>query len=450
MASISSQAPALRPGESPANTTQPESPDAVDLTDAFWSMLGSAIGSQPGGASSPVELGASREASKAFVDARAQTGSDGDPASRQAQEGSRARSLDTASKQTTAPEPVVQAQAQQVGSRGTGAGGADHAHRLAGTGRQTALEVEQQALRTPSSIDDGAALSKSATVRGGGDAQATPFAQQPVNTTHAASQQVPTGVPATAAVATQTAGIRATTPHQSSAQAAAGAKAAGTPTISGIQPTNAARSQATGFGRAAPSTPSGRPDQTAALRTQAINGLAAALRQKGGVVTLRLNPEGLGSLRIGMEVSGGKVTATLEATNDAARELLKGDLPQLRSALESRGLVVDRLTVATAERSGVGNQASQDAAADPGHEESEAQPRNAKDGDAGQRGGEGEPGGGAARGEQIARGEDAEDRDTTDADALSEDRAFAGNRGGALGYIEDGGAGMTLRIDAVA
>lgn len=94
-------------------------------------------------------------------------------------------------------------------------------------------------------------------------------------------------------------------------------------------------------GQSPPSAPSRTPEE--ALRAQAMRGLAGVLRQKGGTVTMRLAPEELGELRVRMKLDGSRVEARIEAGSDRARELLGGELPALRAALESQGLVVQRL-----------------------------------------------------------------------------------------------------------
>jgi Flagellar hook-length control protein FliK len=81
---------------------------------------------------------------------------------------------------------------------------------------------------------------------------------------------------------------------------------------------------------------------------QLSRGLAAALRQKGGTVTLRLQPEALGDLKIRMALEPGKVAARFEVSTDQARELLGRTMDSLRTALEARGLAVDRLEVQVA------------------------------------------------------------------------------------------------------
>ncbi len=102
--------------------------------------------------------------------------------------------------------------------------------------------------------------------------------------------------------------------------------------------------------------PRARPFETVAdhVAAQIGRGFAAALRQQGGTVLLRLEPDSLGTLRIRMDLEAGRVEATLEASSDRARRLLDDALPSLRSALEAHGLSVERLDVRLAERAGGG------------------------------------------------------------------------------------------------
>ncbi len=79
---------------------------------------------------------------------------------------------------------------------------------------------------------------------------------------------------------------------------------------------------------------------------QAMRGLAALLRNKGGRMTMRLAPEALGELRVSMRLEKDRVWAKIEASSDSARDLLKDQGGSLRSALEARGLRVERLEIA--------------------------------------------------------------------------------------------------------
>lgn len=77
----------------------------------------------------------------------------------------------------------------------------------------------------------------------------------------------------------------------------------------------------------------------------ALRGLAAALRQGGGTVTMRLAPEALGSLKVQITTHESKIIARFEASTDQARRLLSEHVESLRSAMESRGLTVDRIVI---------------------------------------------------------------------------------------------------------
>jgi len=93
-----------------------------------------------------------------------------------------------------------------------------------------------------------------------------------------------------------------------------------------------------------------KPTETdqARFAAQVSRGLAAALVQNGDGprnVTLRMHPESLGQVRVELGLEGQSVTARFEAATPEARDLLEQSLGALRTALESRGLHVERLHV---------------------------------------------------------------------------------------------------------
>lgn len=85
------------------------------------------------------------------------------------------------------------------------------------------------------------------------------------------------------------------------------------------------------------------------LASQIGRGLSAALKQKGGSVTLRLTPHALGALRVQIMIDGKEVVARLEATSPATREMLSQNLDVLKQALESRGLKAEQIQIAPLE-----------------------------------------------------------------------------------------------------
>ena len=60
---------------------------------------------------------------------------------------------------------------------------------------------------------------------------------------------------------------------------------------------------------------------------------------------LRLNPGFLGGMRVGVEVDGNSVVASLEATSADVREWIQRNEPVLRQALADQGLHLERLVI---------------------------------------------------------------------------------------------------------
>lgn len=88
------------------------------------------------------------------------------------------------------------------------------------------------------------------------------------------------------------------------------------------------------------------PDST--IQAQFARGLAAALKQRDGHVTLRLNPETLGNIRVDLSVQADRITASIAAADEQARRLLSADVVALRTALEATGLNVEHIEVVEA------------------------------------------------------------------------------------------------------
>ena len=89
----------------------------------------------------------------------------------------------------------------------------------------------------------------------------------------------------------------------------------------------------------------GLNDQDAPTAGRVIRGLTAMLQQRGGSMTMRLDPPALGQLRVQMTIARGVVTADFQPSTPEAQALLDRSIATLRSALESQGLTVERLTV---------------------------------------------------------------------------------------------------------
>ncbi len=101
---------------------------------------------------------------------------------------------------------------------------------------------------------------------------------------------------------------------------------------------------------APPSDPNRAQQSQDDFAAQLHRGFSAVLRQNGGSLTLRMQPEQLGDLTIRMDLQPGQVTADFEVGSDQARQLLTDHMTSLRSALEARGLSVDKLTVHVSDR----------------------------------------------------------------------------------------------------
>ena len=104
-----------------------------------------------------------------------------------------------------------------------------------------------------------------------------------------------------------------------------------------------------------------------------LTAVRGQLLPNGGDVAMRLDPPELGVLQIRMEVRDGTVTASFQAENAQAADLLTQGMTRLKQSLERAGIMVDRLSVqmtGPVERSGndrsAGDQASRDSSRDGG------------------------------------------------------------------------------------
>ncbi len=81
------------------------------------------------------------------------------------------------------------------------------------------------------------------------------------------------------------------------------------------------------------------------FEAQLQRGLAQVLRQSGGTLSLKLDPVDLGTVKVSLALSQGRVEGSIEASSERARGLLHEHLDTLKSSLEQRGITVDRLEV---------------------------------------------------------------------------------------------------------
>lgn len=153
--------------------------------------------------------------------------------------------------------------------------------------------------------------------------------------------------------------------------------------------------------------PSLDPAPTGRLAAKGIDILS---NQRGGAITMRLEPPALGQLRIQLQISQGAVVADFTAATPEARVLLEANLGMLRERLESQGLAVERMTV----HGGRGSESAPVATASHGGELRQDQGGSGSDArDRGDKsGGRQDAAGGESRGRRD--GEQGRDRDSRD------------------------------------
>lgn len=98
---------------------------------------------------------------------------------------------------------------------------------------------------------------------------------------------------------------------------------------------------------AAPPAESRFAEQNHATIVKAIHG---ELLPEGGTLRIRLDPPELGSMQVTVHLRDGQMAASFETSNDQATSVLSHSLSQLKSALESQGVQVDKLHVQQAPR----------------------------------------------------------------------------------------------------
>jgi flagellar hook-length control protein FliK len=83
---------------------------------------------------------------------------------------------------------------------------------------------------------------------------------------------------------------------------------------------------------------------------QIITALHGQLLPNGGSMQIRLDPPSLGVIQLSVEMKDGALTASFQTSNDDATRLLSHSLGQLKTALESQGVSVEKLQVQQAPR----------------------------------------------------------------------------------------------------
>ncbi|MFO0858801.1 MAG: flagellar hook-length control protein FliK [Phycisphaerales bacterium] len=102
------------------------------------------------------------------------------------------------------------------------------------------------------------------------------------------------------------------------------------------------------------------------VQATALRAMQLTLAGNGGDVSLKMTPGDLGTLHAKLSVQDARVNADFIATTEVARDLLVQSVDELRSALETRGLSVDQITISGPE--GKSTFAGQDAQSFSNHD----------------------------------------------------------------------------------
>ena len=76
-----------------------------------------------------------------------------------------------------------------------------------------------------------------------------------------------------------------------------------------------------------------------------VRSMTTLAMQQGGAIRMRLDPPALGELNVQMTVARGHVSMSIAATTVAGAEALAGELHALRTGLEHRGFIIERISV---------------------------------------------------------------------------------------------------------
>jgi flagellar hook-length control protein FliK len=98
---------------------------------------------------------------------------------------------------------------------------------------------------------------------------------------------------------------------------------------------------------AAPPAPAPRPEAqfADANHPTIISSIRGQLLPGGGSMHIRLDPPELGAMQVTVQMHNGVMTASFETSSDEATRVLSHSLNQLKTALESQGVQVDKLQV---------------------------------------------------------------------------------------------------------
>jgi flagellar hook-length control protein FliK len=93
------------------------------------------------------------------------------------------------------------------------------------------------------------------------------------------------------------------------------------------------------------------PEIARTLVDQVIKALQLEVKGPVSEMRLKLEPESLGELALRVRVEEGKMQARIEVSQPAVKAVIEGNLPQLRQALATQGIQMDRIDITTQDRS---------------------------------------------------------------------------------------------------
>lgn len=121
-------------------------------------------------------------------------------------------------------------------------------------------------------------------------------------------------------------------------------------------------------------------DNASLNNARLTRGLASAVNQRGGAVTLRLTPPDMGTVRIQMQLTGSVLSASMHTETASAHQMLTQQLGQLRASLETQGLTVERLHVQTMQQAQPGNASEQNGDSEQQQQHNEGRSRGRQQG----------------------------------------------------------------------
>jgi len=175
--------------------------------------------------------------------------------------------------------------------------------------------------------------------------QVSPFKQSATTDTNDEDQD-------SAAAATANAPAAAAADQKSKVATAIAADAQADATAGSTQAPTVSPNHATPAVAATPAPIATREAQFAqANQTNIVTGIKGELLPHGGTMQIRLDPPELGTMQVTVKMQDGAVWASFQTTNDDATRMLTHNLSQLKDALESAGMSVERLHVHQASKS---------------------------------------------------------------------------------------------------